>query len=530
MNKYDQARLEDVVQPGKRIVFYARYSTEKQEYDMQKHSVETFLQRYGCEIYKEYVDRATSAIKVPFEKREDLQNLIRDAEKGKFDVVITYKNDRIARRIEEHQLFREKMRALNIHVVVSSSSELYTVGEVVSQAVKDGLTRIEAALIQDRTKDTFHSKTKRGTWLGGKAPYGYTYRVIEENDGGRKTRKEYFKDEEDQQKAVMEIFRLFEIGYGFQQIANEIHSRKLDESMKWTKEKIRYIITNPFYCGFISMNRYDNGVLNDQSQWVEGTPKNMTPLFKREYWEYIMRLFEERKKRKVHSRDYSTPFLLRGILNCDQCKELMLAKNQQSGGEKYKGKKKKEQRRIYECKKCDFKLQANMIHERFRKDYLPYVLEQVTQRKKEQVESAIEERLKKEMQSLKGSKKKLDEEIAKLNQQIEALNVEMKSYYDKETIDKKVLEFMSIIMSHRTNKIHELHTVKNKKVGLQERIDRIAKTMQQKKYLPPQYLIREFAKENVDTQKLRAFLLQFFKCIHVERDGNLVLSINEHLM
>lgn len=171
-----------------------------------------------------------------------------------------------------------------------------------------------------------------------------------------------------------------------------------------------------------------------------------------------------------------------------------------------------------------------MIHERFRQDYLPYVLEQVTQQKREQVESAIEERLKTEMQSLKGSMKKSDEEIAKLNKQIEALNVEMKSYYDKETIDKKVLEFMSIIMSHRTNKIHELHTVKDKKVGLQERIDRIAKTMQQKKYLPPQHLIREFAKENVDTQKLRAFLLQFFKCIHVARDGNLVLSINEYLM
>ena len=41
------------------------------------------------------------------------------------------------------------------------------------------------------------------------------------------------------------------------------------------------------------------------------------------------------------------------------------------------------------------------------------------------------------MQSLKGSMKKSDEEIAKLNKQIEALNVEMKSYYDKETIDKK---------------------------------------------------------------------------------------------
>ena len=29
-----------------------------------------------------------------------------------------------------------------------------------------------------------------------------------------------------------------------------------------------------------------------------GTPKDMKPLFTREYWEYVMRLFEERKKEK----------------------------------------------------------------------------------------------------------------------------------------------------------------------------------------------------------------------------------------
>ena len=72
---------------------------------------------------------------------------------------------------------------------------------------------------------------------------------------------------------MTEIYRLFEIGYGFQQIANEIKNRKLDEDMKWSKEKIRYIITNPFYCGLMSMNRYDNGTLNDQIQWVKGEVK-----------------------------------------------------------------------------------------------------------------------------------------------------------------------------------------------------------------------------------------------------------------
>ncbi len=38
-------RLEDVLQPGKRVAFYARYSTKDQGYDMQKHSVEEFIKK-----------------------------------------------------------------------------------------------------------------------------------------------------------------------------------------------------------------------------------------------------------------------------------------------------------------------------------------------------------------------------------------------------------------------------------------------------------------------------------------------------
>ncbi|HDR7750658.1 recombinase family protein [Bacillus paranthracis] len=532
MKKYEQARLEDVLQSGSRVAFYARVSTEEQDCAMQENAVEMFLERYGCKIGEglKYIDPAVSAMKIPLKERKKFQELISDAEKRKFDVIVTYKNDRLARSVEEHQEIRKRMRELNMHIVLSSTHELYTVGEIVSQTVKDGLTKIEAAITQERTRDTFRSKTKRGKWFGGKAPYGYTYRVIEENNGGQKTRIEEFKDEKDQQEVVTEIYRLFEIGYGFQQIANEIKNRKLDEDMKWSKEKIRYIITNPFYCGLMSMNRYDNGTLNDQIQWVKGEVKGITPLFTREYWEYVMKLFEDRKKRKIHSRDYSTPFLLRGILYCHQCNELMTTKNQEPGGVKYKGKKTEQKRRIYECKNCDFKLQAKTIHEKFQSEYLPYILDQITQQKKEHVESEIEKRLKKEMKNLKDTNKKLDEKIVKLNQQIEELSEEIKSYYEKEIIEDEVLEFMKIIMAHRTNKIHELNAVKDKKFGVQERIDRIAQTIRQKKYLPPYEVLNDFTKKNVDTQKLRAFLLQFFKFIHVASDGNLVLEINERLM
>ena len=56
MKQYNEMRLEDVLQPGKRVAFYARYSTKDQGYEMQKHSVEEFVKKFGCRIDYEYID------------------------------------------------------------------------------------------------------------------------------------------------------------------------------------------------------------------------------------------------------------------------------------------------------------------------------------------------------------------------------------------------------------------------------------------------------------------------------------------
>ena len=136
---------------------------------MQENAVEMFLERYGCKIGEglKYIDPAVSAMKIPLKERKKFQELISDAEKRKFDVIVTYKNDRLARSVEEHQEIRKRMRELNMHIVLSTH-ELYTVGEIVSQTVKDGLTKIEAAITQERTRDTFRSKTKRVSGLAVK--------------------------------------------------------------------------------------------------------------------------------------------------------------------------------------------------------------------------------------------------------------------------------------------------------------------------------------------------------------------------
>ncbi|MFH4151013.1 recombinase family protein, partial [Acinetobacter baumannii] len=79
------------------------------------------------------------------------------------------------RNTKEHYEFRREMNKLGIPVILSSTKEIYTEGEIVPQTVKDALTQIEPAITAERTRDTFESKVERGEWIGGEAPYGFAY-------------------------------------------------------------------------------------------------------------------------------------------------------------------------------------------------------------------------------------------------------------------------------------------------------------------------------------------------------------------
>ena len=89
---------------------------------------------------------------------------------------------------------------------------------------------------------------------------------------------------------------------------------------------------------------------------------------------------------------------------------------------------------------------------------------------------------------------------------------------------------MKILMSHRSNKMHELNAIKDNQDELKKRMNRIEQIVKEKSYLPPHDLLSEFAQENVNPQKLRAFLLQFFKCVYITSDGELLMTVNNSLI
>jgi DNA invertase Pin-like site-specific DNA recombinase len=77
----------------KRAVLYMRVSTVDQHPETQLHDLRQMASQRGYEIAHEYTDRISGAKA----KRPGLDQMMADARRGRFDVVMTWACDRIAR-------------------------------------------------------------------------------------------------------------------------------------------------------------------------------------------------------------------------------------------------------------------------------------------------------------------------------------------------------------------------------------------------------------------------------------------------
>ncbi len=79
----------------KRAILYMRVSTVNQHPESQLHDLRELARQRGYEIVHEYTDRI-SGTKA---KRPGLDDLMRDARRGRFEVVLVWASDRLARSV-----------------------------------------------------------------------------------------------------------------------------------------------------------------------------------------------------------------------------------------------------------------------------------------------------------------------------------------------------------------------------------------------------------------------------------------------
>lgn len=147
-----------------RVGIYARVSTKDQSCDMQMRDLRAYCTARGFTIIREYIDIGQSGAK---DSRPELNELMADARKRKFDSILVWRFDRFARSTKHLLLALEEFRSLgvmfmsyqeNIDTSTPLGQALFTIVAAVAQLERD--------LIRERVSAGVRNARAKGKQLG----------------------------------------------------------------------------------------------------------------------------------------------------------------------------------------------------------------------------------------------------------------------------------------------------------------------------------------------------------------------------
>jgi len=147
----------------KRAALYLRVSTVEQNLETQLLDLRQMAAQRGFEIVEEYTDRI-SGVKA---KRPGLDQLMADARRGRFDVVLVWASDRIARSVKH---FLEVLDEFNrLGVEYASFRENIDTGGALGRAVVviiGAIAELERSLIVERVRAGMRRARLDGRHIG----------------------------------------------------------------------------------------------------------------------------------------------------------------------------------------------------------------------------------------------------------------------------------------------------------------------------------------------------------------------------
>jgi len=316
-----------------KVAIYARVSTDDQSeqgysIEAQLDTLRKYCELYKKEVYKEYVDRGVSGKSIV--GRYELQQLLKDVEERKFDEVIVWKFNRMARKNIDLLHIVERLEKNNI--TFRSFSENFdtstSMGKFALQMM-GAVGELERNTIVDNVKMGMTQRAKKGEH-NGKLPLGY--RVIPDPSNLSKRSKAVAIVPEEA-IIVRKIFKLYAAGRGLKSIANELnHSGyKTKTGNTFSTTAIKEILNNPFFNGKIRYNRYENWSnkrrrgKSDEPIIADGEHE---AIIHDALWEKVQCLLQ--KKSFTPSRIFDGEFLLSGLIRCPKCGASMVASRTRS--------------------------------------------------------------------------------------------------------------------------------------------------------------------------------------------------------
>lgn len=269
------------------VVFYGRVSTE---HEAQLAALENQMHWYDDQakyhpnwnVLKKYIDRGITGTQA--KKRPAFMEMLEDAKRNKFDLIVTREVCRFARNTVDTLVITRQLKEMGI--------EVYFVEDNIWTMDNDGELRltIMATLAQEESR-----KTSERVRAGQKISRDNGVLYGNGNILGYDRLGDTYVINEEQAETVRMIYDLYLNGYGFTKIVNELVRQKRKDSsglVRWEATKVSRILHNATYKGYQGYYKsYKNNHLDqktvinrdeDTYLYVKG---RFTPIISEEVWD-----------------------------------------------------------------------------------------------------------------------------------------------------------------------------------------------------------------------------------------------------
>lgn len=174
----------------KRAALYLRVSTDGQTTENQRIALETVAKNAGWDIVAVYDDNGVSGAKGR-DQRKQFDALIKDANRRKFDVVMSWSVDRLGRSLQDLLQFLGDLHAVDVDLYLHQQGVDTTTpsGRAMFQMM-GVFAEFERSMIQERVKAGLERAKAKGKTLGRpKVPPEKEQAIIDLRNQGKGIRK-----------------------------------------------------------------------------------------------------------------------------------------------------------------------------------------------------------------------------------------------------------------------------------------------------------------------------------------------------
>ena len=285
-----------------KAVLYGRYSSHSQKdasIEQQFRECREYAKRKGIQIIGEYADHALSG---QTDQRPEFQRMIRDAKRGRFQYVITWKVDRFARNRYDSATYKARLKASGVSVLYAKEDIPEGPEGILLESVLEGSAEYYSANLAQNIRRGMEDNARECKANGHKL---LGYRT---GPDGR------YEEDPVSAPIVRLIFERYNAGVTQAEITKELNEKGLKtvRGYAFDKNSLTRILKNEKYLGI-----YIFGDIR-----VEG---GMPQLVDRETFDAVQLKLARNKRAPAHRWDIAD-YQLTGKIFCGKCGAQMVGR------------------------------------------------------------------------------------------------------------------------------------------------------------------------------------------------------------